>query len=343
MIGFPPVNSTTGSWSSVDVREAYSSVSFPLAIVSLIVNVIGVLITYSFKKTRAFPASVLGWNGLFNVYAAVYTIMKWAPNSATSNYLVKTQSDTSCSLAIFLDLSVYYADVACNTVIALTLYFSVFKRWGLEYREHPRYFWFFVCGIWAWFLIIPLVVAKGQHLTYSGLPFCIADSSYVYVYTAPAMLLVAIQIGLVCSSFRSAFNVIKAAASLHQKKDIRKAYLIFRFGATFLSQLLAILPYIVILISLAASTRRGGLNNNLYKFLIVGPPVAYILDGLVLIFTNKSFRHWLKARLSGEIGAHDSSSDETKKGSRKSTTKSDKTAAELESPHDEFESQTSTV
>jgi hypothetical protein len=314
MIGFPPVNDT-GYWSSPEIHEAYTNVTFPLAIVSLIVNVVGVVITYSFRKTRKFPASVLGWNGLFNIYACAYAIIKWSPDSITNFYLVHNPTPSVCSVSLFADLSIYYANVACNTVIALTLYFTVYKRWSLEYRDHPRYFWCFVFGIWSWFLFIPVLVATRPKQI--GSPFCAAVAPYVYVYSVPTLFMITVQLGLVGRSLHAAFDVIKAASSLHEKKDIRKAYLVVRFGATFFSQLLAILPYFILQLHLATSTERT--RPEMFKTLMVGPPLAYLIDGMILILMNKSFTHWITLHVAGDTSSDSSSDDSKKRNTAKSS------------------------
>jgi len=308
MLGLPTTN---GTWDRTEVYQAYTGVMLPMCAVCLFLNVLAVIVTYSFKKSRRFPASVLGWNALFNVYAATYQVIKWSPSSPARPYLVENIKNypNVCGLSTFIDLSIFFSDVACNTLIALTLYFSIYKRISMDYNENAKFFWCFVAGIWAWFLLIPVVVGTSSHKIFS--PFCYAGGELAYAYSIPTLLLLVLQVVMIVLSINAAFRVIKNASSLHQKLDIRRSFLIIRFGSTYFAQLIGILPYIMWQLHLLWVA--GPAPFGFFNAIVVGVPLASMLDAIILISTNKSFQKWIQTRIINGKSFSDSSSEETQK------------------------------
>jgi len=286
---FPPGD----VWTGAEVAQAFTACVVPLSACAVGLNLIGVSAFYSFKKHRKFPASIIAWIGIVNCIYYSYLIAKWAPNSVSSEAIAYYPNSAICSFSLWIDSYFFYSLVTLNTLIAFTLYLSVSRRVDLDYETHPKYFWGYIGFYWLVVIVAPIAITKAPGNFFAN-GVCNTSLTTTYAEFAPEFVMILFQLFCVISAFINAGVIISAAKSTSRtKNDIRLLYMMIRFAATIFSQLLGALPYYVL------EYTEEFTKASLIKAVCVCIPLGAMLDGCILIFSNRPLMRllWRKMHL----------------------------------------------
>jgi len=302
---FPPGD----VWDANETFLAFQHVLIPGAFVVICLNLFGVITFYCFKTK--FPATVLAWVGICNVLYASWLIIKWAPWSVGFPiFVVNAAGGTpGCAGSLFVDVFNFYAIVGLNTLVAITLYFSIIMKINLSPEVNPEYRRWYLISFAVYLIVIPLIVtiyvAKGAANT-GAVGFCTAGQ-LTYFEVVPQCLLVAIQIGLLASVLVRVKTIIRAATSQDSTGgDVRMLYLlvrcvciiiaeIFDFGANYAAVLIS---YIDIDVTVPE-----------YKWILLSAVIAPCIDAAVLILGNRDLTRFIRKQIDSQFSISGSSED----------------------------------
>jgi len=317
---FPPGDTWTGEQATLAIR----TVTYPLEIISFIINLAGVTAFYWFKKHRKFPISVLAWIGVVNTCYSAFMIAKWAPGSSSSYALLNAPNVALCGFSLWADIFNFYCLVALNTLISLTLYLTICRRKDLDYSQNPMYFWIYISFFWIVVSIAPLVISTLPTTLFDGAGVCKPDYVTSQAEYVPVYLMILAQIFFVAKAVAQARGIIANARSInHSKHDLRLAYMLVRFCATIMSELLALIPYYISLFSNETPT--------ILKVVAICIPLASIIDGLILLIGNRPLLRKVLRKvflMSDENSTSDSNSDRSKQVRMSNLSKSTRSVAE---------------
>jgi len=249
--------------------------------------------------------SVLAWIGILNTIYASFIVAKWAPGSASRQALVFAETGPICQFSLWADTFNFYALVTLNTLIAATLYLSICMKKDLTSEQHPAYFWGYVTFFWVVTIVAPLAITYAPGFSFNN-GVCSPSTQTSDGAYAPLFLLIVIQLYCVVRSTMHAGKIISAAKSLqHSKRDIRLLYMLVRFSATIVAEMLSLVPYFTL--------NYYGVKPSILRVVCVCTPLAGVLDGIILLFGNKPLVKLVmrKLRLITKSDLSSSSSDRT--------------------------------
>eukprot|EP00026_Physarum_polycephalum_P012636 Phypoly_transcript_12962.p1 GENE.Phypoly_transcript_12962~~Phypoly_transcript_12962.p1 ORF type:complete len:221 (-),score=1.70 Phypoly_transcript_12962:92-754(-) len=179
--------------------------------------------------------------------------------------------------------------IACNTLIALTLFLMIKMKVDLE-GEYKHYRWWFLAFALVFPLAVSLPVTFGWELKVQGASSCYVNNIFGRaILTFPSFVLLIIQIVLLYLALSYARNVSNAVQS-HSDTQFPIKFLIVRFMATYCSQLFTIL----------GSQIYGGIVPNSIQANAQFSQYAYVshltggtIDAIILIIANVDFVHWV--------------------------------------------------
>jgi len=293
MTVFPPGD----NWTTADYQQALTNTSYPAAIVTVFLNLLGLITFYAFPSNRKFPTTVLAWVAIENVAYGLLLIMKWVPGSQVKEDLVLHPAESVCFGDLWADMFNNYALVTLNFLVALTLYLTVCRRNSMD---DPKYLYGYAAFFWVVCLVCPFAIAGSPKIFINGT--CVSDQP-ASVTLSPLFVFILLQIFFMGSAFRVAAKIINAARSISSpKKDIRLLYMIIRFSLTIIAQMIAIVVYLVVVLS-------NNLNTTLFKWAIITGPAATCLDAVVLIGGNRPLMKWCMRKVGVDVSSSSLSSE----------------------------------
>jgi len=298
---------TDPTYNGVQTKEADLYVLYPMAIVAACLNTLAVIATYSYQAQRKFPTSVLAWIAIINTLDSFYLVMKWNTDSLTYTALVENLSGGThlCGLSLFIDNSNFYATVACNLLISLTLFLTFTLHVPLAYEENKKAFWGYVAFFWAWTLAIPLAVATGP--TVSTGYKCAASGPFLLLEVIPEFTLIFVSFCLLVIGLYSTAKALRSGEKMGlEQSDAMLKYLLIRFTLTFISQAFSLIPSY----TNSLYTYRGlTAPSVLTRMNVVGFPLSRIVDALIILIGNKSLVDTCKSFFYARRNNHNSTTD----------------------------------
>jgi len=288
-------------------READAAILYPLSILCGCLNVLAVLSVYIYPAQRKFPTSVLAWIAITNTLDSFYLVLKWCPTSSAYPALVlNLQAGTHvCGLSLFIDNSNFYAAVAGNFLVSLTLFLTFTVKTSLSYEDNPKAFWCYVSFFWAYTIAVPMAVATGPTIT-TGYK-CAAANQFILLQVIPEFSVIFVSFLLLIAALISASRALKSGEQLGlDQSDRMLRYLVVRFTLTFVAQAFSFVPSYVNSLYTYANVPAPSV---LTRMNVIGFPLARIIDALVIIGGNKSLWDSIRSVIYANRNQHYSSTE----------------------------------
>jgi len=289
---FPPGD----QWTGADFQQALTNTSYPAGIVTVVLNLFGIITFYAFRANRKFPTTILAWVAIENIAYGLLLIMKWTPGSQVKEDLVLNPAENFCFGALWADMWNNYALVTLNLLVAFTLYLAICRRNSME---DPKYFYGYLAFFWVVCIVCPLAIAGSPKKFIAST--CASEASPAATLS-PLFLFILLQLFFMGSAFRVAAKIIYAARTIaSSKKDVRLLYMIVRFSLTIFCQLLSVIIYMLFVLS--------DVTIGLIKFGLIAGPAATCLDAVVLIGGNRPLMKWCMRKVGRDVSSSSHSSE----------------------------------
>jgi len=286
------VDLTSRSWTGAERLHWREQITPPLAVTSLIFCVLAAVIYYIFPRLRVFPRSILAWINIYNIIQNAYFGAKWFPSSNLHDPMVVhlKSGSAACRAGLFLDNLTIHGAVACDTLIALTVFLVVKMGVNLEAKTscyHVAYLLFAI----GYPLLMALVAAFGFSTeTAIGNP-CVVGSAFGQgLITYPSLFLVLFQFILLIWAMAYVHRVMNSIKSSHGSNFPVK-YLLVRFLATFLAQLYNIFPLEMYMLFPHIQS-----NAIFARFAFFSHVSGGAVDAIILILANVDFMNWVRTK-----------------------------------------------
>eukprot|EP00026_Physarum_polycephalum_P010930 Phypoly_transcript_11117.p1 GENE.Phypoly_transcript_11117~~Phypoly_transcript_11117.p1 ORF type:complete len:340 (+),score=9.27 Phypoly_transcript_11117:118-1137(+) len=284
------VDLTSMTWTGPERLQWREQITPPLAIVSLFFCVLAAIIYYIFPRLRVFPRSILSWINFYNILFNAYLIPKWFPGSVAHKPLVVNllSGSSYCRFCLFLDNFSINGLVACDTLIAVTLFLVLKMKVDLE--DNQRYFReFYLLFAIGFPLTIGFTAAFGfSTATHLASPCVVSNPIGIALITYPSFILALIQFFLIIWAMIHVREVVNSVHSMSPNNFPLK-YLVVRFMATFVAQLYNI--FATQIYALFPSTNANAIFS---RFAFISHANGGTVDALILIIGNVDFINWLK-------------------------------------------------
>jgi len=285
-----------------------------ISIVLIVVGCISLFFFFKFKKQRKFPANILGWLVISNMFYDIWLLAKWSDQDFQDTF--KTDLPR-CNFTVFMDYFHHSNTVVLNTLMTFTLFMLLRQNKEYEYATNPIYLW----GYIAFEAIVPTTMGiiaaelgKAYQENQRDKTFynCYATGEALVVFEVVLAIMVTAQLVFISLTLRSMYVVISSVKRTSQsKRDVRFTYLAVRCILCFMSQIVSVGA----LYTASFSAESHSLNKALTNALLCNYAVGSLTDALILLFGNQSLWKWTAAKLNKRetSSGTTSSSDDSEK------------------------------
>jgi len=234
----------------------------------------------------------MSWISWYNVLYLCYSIWKWAPGSALHQTWGASidPNGIPCKLSLFLDNFTTNGAVACNMLVALTVFLVVNMEYKIEESKRMYFAYLGFATIYPIVIAVPAAVGFGQVSTVSGKGCLLVSTAWQYVVRIPALVMLATQLVLISLSLVHMKKIVSSIRS-RTGNNFPMGYLVVRFLATFLCQVFTFVPVQIY-------NMDTNLTNAIYsRFYLTAHMIGPALDATILILGNVEFMNWAKKHI----------------------------------------------
>eukprot|EP00026_Physarum_polycephalum_P012503 Phypoly_transcript_12822.p1 GENE.Phypoly_transcript_12822~~Phypoly_transcript_12822.p1 ORF type:complete len:262 (+),score=19.84 Phypoly_transcript_12822:216-1001(+) len=219
----------------------------------------------------------------------IYAIVKWFPQSLLHKpWVIDLESGSSaCKFGVFVNNFTVSGLVACDTLIALTLFLMIKMKVDMELNQQYYYRRYLSFAI-GFPLVVGLISAFGFETSVQFASTCIVVSPIgEALVNYPNILLVIFQFILLMWAMTYARHLVSSIQSINPTQ-FPIMFLIVRFMATFVAQLYTIVGTQIYALS-------PGLQSNgvFSRFAFTSHLTGGTIDALILIVGNVDFVNWV--------------------------------------------------
>jgi len=234
----------------------------------------------------------MSWISWYNVLYLSYSIWKWAPGSALHQTWGASidPNGIPCKLSLFLDNFTTNGAVACNMLMALTVFLVVNLEYKIEGSKRMYFAYLGFATIYPVVIAVPAAVGFGEVSAVSGKGCVLVSTAWQYVVRIPALFMLAVQLILISLALVHMKKIVSSIRS-RTGNNFPMGYLVVRFLATFLSQVFTFVP--VQIYSMDTT-----MTNAIYcRFYLTAHAIGPSLDAIILILGNVEFMTWAKKHI----------------------------------------------
>jgi len=252
-----------------------TSVYAPFEVASLCVLLLCLLMTLKFKSYSDFPGSLFQWVLVIDIcYGCFSGPLRWFEPANVFYYeMVNPTTDAGCRAVATVDTFFQMASLYANTAIICSVWYMVFYQQSLSAKTANGKKARKVCILlfWCFTLFFTFLVSFGSVTNAVG--WCTVDSIALLVKQIVWYVIIILQALMVIPTN---YRIYKS--SLRSTRAVSKGTYV-RFVGIVITQVLGLFP--VLQIEYYGITRTP-VPTSLYWLILVGFPLAHMLDGLLL-------------------------------------------------------------